>query len=38
MGRKRYALLAYAKSAKTDMTPAERGAVSALAAALKETK
>ena len=33
-----YALLAYAKSAKTDLTPAERRAVSALAAALKETK
>ena len=30
-----YALLAYAKAAKTDMTPKERRAVSALAAALK---
>ncbi len=32
-----YALLAYAKAAKTDMTPKERRAVSALAAALKAT-
>ena len=32
-----YALLAYAKSARTDLTPAERRTVSALAAALKAT-
>ena len=30
-----YALLAYAKSAKTDLTPGERRAVSALASALR---
>ena len=30
-----YALLAYAKAAKTDLTPKERRAVSAMAAALK---
>lgn len=30
-----YALLAYAKAAKTDLTPKERRAVSAVAAALK---
>ena len=30
-----YALLAYAKSAKTDLSPAERRAVAALAAAIK---
>ena len=30
-----YALLAYAKSAKTDVTPAERRAVAALAAAIR---
>ena len=30
-----YALLAYAKAAKTDLTPKERHAVSAIAAALK---
>ena len=30
-----YALLAYAKSAKTDLTPEERRAVATLAAALK---
>ena len=30
-----YALLAYAKSAKTDLSPAERRAVAALAAAVK---
>ena len=32
-----YALLAYAKTAKADMTPDERRAISALAAALKAT-
>ena len=32
-----YALLAYAKAAKTDMTSKERRAVSTLAAALKAT-
>ena len=32
-----YALLAYAKSARTDLTPTERRTVSALAAALKAT-
>lgn len=32
-----YALLAYAKSAKADLTPAERRAVSALAAVLRAT-
>lgn len=33
-----YALLAYTKAAKTDLTPDERRAVSALAAALKATR
>jgi mRNA-degrading endonuclease RelE of RelBE toxin-antitoxin system len=33
-----YALLAYAKNAKTDMTPDEMRAVSALAALLKATR
>lgn len=32
-----YALLAYAKSTRTDLTPAERRRVSALAAALRAT-
>ena len=32
-----YALLAYAKADRTDLTPAERRAVSALASALKAT-
>ena len=32
-----YALLAYAKSAKTDLSPAERRAVTAVVAALKRT-
>lgn len=32
-----YALLAYAKTAQADMTPAEKRAVSALASALKAT-
>ena len=33
-----YALLAYAKTAKTDMTPDERRTVSKLAAALKAAR
>lgn len=33
-----YALLAYAKNAQTDMTPDEKRAVSAIAAALKATR
>ena len=33
-----YLLLAYAKAAKTDLTPDEKGRVSALAAALKATR
>ena len=33
-----YALLAYAKTAKTDMTPDERPTVSKLAAALKTAR
>ena len=33
-----YALLAYAKNGKTDMTPDEKRAVSALVAALKATR
>lgn len=33
-----YALLAYAKAAKTDLTPKERRAVSAVAAALKSAR
>jgi hypothetical protein len=33
-----YALLAYAKNAQTDMTPDEKRAVSAMAAALKATR
>ena len=33
-----YALLAYTKSERTDLTPAERRAVAALAATLKATK
>ena len=33
-----YALLAYAKNAKTDMTPDEKRAVSALVVALKATR
>ena len=33
-----YALLAYTKATKTDLTPNERRAVSALAAALKATR
>ncbi len=33
-----YALLAYAKSSRTDLTPAERRTVSKLAAALKATR
>ncbi len=33
-----YALLAYAKTAKSDLTPKERRAVSALAAALKAVR
>ena len=32
-----YALLAYAKSAKTDLSPAERRAVAGIAAAIKRT-
>lgn len=33
-----YALLAYAKNAQTDMTPDEKRAVSAIAAAFKATR
>ncbi len=33
-----YALLAYAKSARTDLNPAERRAVAGIVAAIKETR